>query len=619
MKFLSRLNKALNLPLPAVLAYGKNALKKKFRTWKKVMLEKELQITSIKPTFPLLISGAHTANSHGGAKKILEHQFDLLGSGLKKLGSPIPWNRDFIHDFDFPQKLATKIAYDFSGGKDIKVPWELSRFQFLPALIKAYEINHDETYSQVARELISDWILKNPVTFGVNWKCTMDVAIRACNFTVAWYFLRDSKAWKTGSWQKTFLTSMVEHGKFIFTNLEYGPGFNSNHLLADITGLLFLGVLFPEFKEADAWKKKALHALETEMQKQVYQDGVDFEASIPYHRLVCEFFGLSALLAQSNGIQFSDDYLEKLEKMFEFVWHYTKPNGLAPQIGDNDDGRLFIFEDFFNWERRDHRYLLDLAKKLFPLNKKFDHTGRQKPSAAFVQAGIYIMRHDDFYCLIDAGTNGQNGNGGHAHNDTLSFELAVHGQDFIIDPGTYVYTSDPKARNKFRGTRMHNTVMIADEEMNRFRSDSLFSMHDDAQPKVNQWESNESHDFLDAEHNGYQRLKRPVTHHRTFELDKKKNEFKITDSFTGHGHHTLEWNFHFAPEVEVKKLDDKITATVKGKTLTIQLPHELGASAEIREDEVSPSYGVKEKAKVLTIQKEIWVSPKQEFVFQCIF
>ncbi|MBI2453708.1 heparinase II/III family protein [Candidatus Peregrinibacteria bacterium] len=113
--------------------------------------------------------------------------------------------------------------------------------------------------------------------------------------------------------------------------------------------------------------------------------------------------------------------------MFEFARHYTKPNGRAPQIGDGDDGRLFIFEDFYGWDPRDHRHLFLLGRELFPLNKKFDQNspaGRfEAASRAFPQAGIFILRSKNLYAIVDAGQNGQNGNGGHAHNDTLSFEL----------------------------------------------------------------------------------------------------------------------------------------------------------------------------------------------------
>ena len=36
---------------------------------------------------------------------------------------------------------------------------------------------------------------------------------------------------------------------------------------------------------------------------------------------------------------------ERLERMFEFMLAYTRPDGTFPQIGDNDDGRLANLDD----------------------------------------------------------------------------------------------------------------------------------------------------------------------------------------------------------------------------------------------------------------------------------
>ena len=77
---------------------------------------------------------------------------------------------------------------------------------------------------------------------------------------------------------------------------------------------------------------------------------------------------------------------------------------------------------------------------------------------------------------INACPNGQKGNAGHAHNDSLSFELYGKGTTWIMDPGTYVYTSDYDARDFFRSTLVHNTVTVDYEEQNRVDPMILFSM-----------------------------------------------------------------------------------------------------------------------------------------------
>lgn len=87
---------------------------------------------------------------------------------------------------------------------------------------------------------------------------------------------------------------------------------------------------------------------------------------------------------------------------------------------------------------------------------------------SYQDTGIYIFKSDRVYLAIWAGSNGQKGNGGHAHNDNLSFELNIDGEDIIVDPGTYLYTPLPDKRNLFRSTKAHNTLIVKDEEQNEW-------------------------------------------------------------------------------------------------------------------------------------------------------
>ncbi len=108
------------------------------------------------------------------------------------------------------------------------------------------------------------------------------------------------------------------------------------------------------------------------MKVQVYEDGVDFEGSISYHRLVTELFLSATLLCLKSGITFPEWYMNRIEKMIEFVMYYTKPDGTAPQIGDNDDGRLHILANYGNWNRLDHGYLLSVGAVVFK-REDFEH------------------------------------------------------------------------------------------------------------------------------------------------------------------------------------------------------------------------------------------------------
>ncbi|MFQ5904406.1 MAG: heparinase II/III family protein, partial [Candidatus Binatia bacterium] len=424
----------------------------------------------------MLVSIVHTAfpNSIGSAVKradaICDHVFDFLGSGKVALGEKIDWHRDFKSGCRWPRRYYRDIRIvNLNDDSDIKVPWELSRFQHLITLGQAYWYTSDEKYAREFRNQLTDWISQNPPMLGVNWACTMDVAIRVVNWTWAYAYFKRSPS-LTRDFKVELLKTLLSHGRFIAQNLEYGETWqdgtplrvNSNHYLSDLVGLVYLGIMLPEFKEAKEWLQTGLEELCREMELQVYPDGVDYEASVSYHRLVTELFTSAFLLCRKNGIAVPSKLWERLEKMFEFILYYTKPDGTAPQIGDADDGRLHPLSDTLP---DDHRYLLTIGAALFkrgdmkaasglfheealwllgPEGLKQFHAipeaSTPLSSKAFPQGGFYIMRHHDHYLICDVGDVGIRGRGGHGHNDTLSFELFAFDKTFIVDPGTYIYS-----------------------------------------------------------------------------------------------------------------------------------------------------------------------------------
>ncbi len=74
---------------------------------------------------------------------------------------------------------------------------------------------------------------------------------------------------------------------------------------------------------------------------------------------------------------------------------------------------------------------------------------------AYPDFGLYMFKSSRLYLAIRCGPVGQNGNGGHAHNDQLSIELSIDGENWISDPGTYLYTAIPEKRNEYRSVNAH--------------------------------------------------------------------------------------------------------------------------------------------------------------------
>jgi Heparinase II/III-like protein/Heparinase II/III N-terminus len=449
---------------------------------------------------------------------------------------------------------------------------------------------------------------------------TMDVAIRLVNWIWAYHFFARSPEFDEEK-KVVFLKSVVSHTQFVTENLEYYGEFSDNHYVSNIVGLAIVGITFPQFKQAEKWKQTGLQCLFGEVVSQVHEDGVQFEGSISYHRLVLEMFVSALILCEKNGIEVPQAVWSRLEKMFEFVLHYTKPDGTAPQIGDTDNGRLHVLG---KTELMDHRYLLAIGAVLFERAdfkavagtfheeafwllgeeglKRFDAVKDEAaglPSKAFSRGGFYFMRNDQLYMAVRCAPNGRRGIGNHSHNDALSFELYAYGKSFIVDPGTYVYTPEPDWRNLFRSTAYHNTVLVDGEEINRI-PDDLFRLMNDATPVVNRWETTDKTDFLDAQHNGYERLRDPVTHRRQFYFDKVDNYWIIRDVITGKGEHALSWYFHFDAGIDLAVRNQLTVETLcqGGANLVLLAVDAPPLSLELEEGWISASYGLKEKGRV---------------------
>ncbi len=592
------------------------------------------------------------------ADQVCDHIFDLLGSGPVNLGDRIDWHTDFKCGESWPsgRPLGSKDIVRQGSPSDVKVPWELSRFQHVGVLGKAYWLTGDERYAREFVDQVTWWIDSNPWGRGVNWACAMDVAIRAANWILGYHFFLRSPSFDASMREKV-VRSLWEHGWFLETNLEVGR-INSNHYLSDLAGLFAIGVFLsggasdrPGYERAIRWRDFALAELISEMRTQVLEDGADYEKSTSYHRLVLELFTYSFLLAEANGLKLPPDIRERWERMFEFVLAYTKPDGFAPQMGDSDDGVYYKLgtpcphreralqrcsgqakgrkgEEGVQSPFLDHRYLLSLGAVVFdrsdfaagagqyseeafwflgPESRKQFEALLAEPTAplssrAFPRAGFYVLRSDRQYAIIDAGDNGTGGLGGHGHCDALSFELYAFDKTFIVDPGTYLYTADPEWRNRFRSTAYHNTVAVDGEEIHPFSERWLFTLPDAGEVRALRWDVEGDELVFEGEHDTYRRLKDPVLHRRAIRLDKPTSTWRIGDSFTGSGLHSFDSRLHFAPGIDLREVEGSpgtFETVCEGARLAIEPGYPGGFESAIEDGWYSPSYGIRVSIKVL--------------------
>jgi hypothetical protein len=509
-----------------------------------------------------------------------EHCWPLLGFGEKCFGREINWRRDPLSGYEWPLSYHADITFSRRDGSDVRVLWELNRFNHSVTLARAYTVTRDERFSLEFFSQLESWRAQNPVGRGANWACAMEVALRAMNLLAAFEVFRHSEE-LTEERLMMLLTTFEQHGAHIRRNLEFSHIATSNHYLSDVVGLLWLGVMLPELHDARAWRRFGLSEMLREMDKQVLEDGADFEASTGYHRLVLELFLCSFILCRENNIEIDERYWRKLRQMFDYLRAYLKPDSRAPLVGDTDSGRVMAVKQR---AADDHAYLLSLGAALFN-EPRFKNgasvteellwiLGRDGVRAfeslaeaeepehtrAFSVAGTYVMRERDLYLLFNASGVGARGRGSHGHNDALSLEVSACGVSFIIDPGTYVYTANLEERNLFRSTRYHSTVEVDGQEQNTTHESTPFVMGNEAQPRVLEWETSKDADFIRAEHRGYARLSEPLTCTRAVRFDKRKRFWLVEDSFTGTGEHEFRFRFHLSPGLEVRARDEMIEA-----------------------------------------------------------
>ncbi|MBI5435557.1 MAG: heparinase II/III family protein [Nitrosomonadales bacterium] len=302
---------------------------------------------------------------------------------------PIDWQLDFKSGYrwkDSAWHLDIEIPSDCPGA-DIKVPWELARCQHLPQLALAYAagtcglLEDKERYAREFRNQVLDFLANNPPGFGVNWRCTMDVAIRITNWLIAYDLFAAADARFDDDFDALFLRSAREHALHIAGNLEWSESGRSNHYLSNVVGLLAVAAYLPRTIETDAWSGWALRELVLEVEGQFDGDGCNREGSTSYHRLSAEMViygtafarrllqgrlqdvtagmrrvpGLSgwggrpqSVLARIVQDLSAGDlpswYWHRLYGMGRFVAAITKPDGRVPQVGDNDSGRFLKIE-----------------------------------------------------------------------------------------------------------------------------------------------------------------------------------------------------------------------------------------------------------------------------------
>ena len=285
------------------------------------------------------------------------------------------------------------------------------------------------------RQLLERWIRENPMPRGTGWE-PYPVSLRIVNL-VKWFAagIAPEPAW---------LESLANQARWLRQRLEYH--LLGNHLFVNAKALVFAGTFFTG-DEADEWRRCGLDILARELPEQVLRDGGQFEGSPMYHALALEDLLDLVNLARTGGNEdlrrVAPDWEKTAASMLHWLRVMTHPDGGVGLFNDSADGIAPTTDELAGYAAR---------------------LGIEAPTlsegvTALRDSGYIRVARDDLVALLDIAPIGPDYLPGHAHADTLSFELSVAGRRVIVNGGTSRYGVGAE-RLLERGTAAHSTVEV---------------------------------------------------------------------------------------------------------------------------------------------------------------
>lgn len=368
--------------------------------------------------------------------------------------------------------------------------------------------------------LVDRWIDDNPPCHGNGWE-PYPLSLRLVNL-VKW-FARD------GELPAHRLDSLATQARALDRQIEWP--IMGNHLFANGKALVFVGA-YLSGQEADRWLRRGLAILDRQIPEQFLADGGHFERSPMYHDAMlwdlCDLIHLAERAALPALSSRREAWLRVLERGLHWSATLRHP-----------DGDIAFFNDA----------AFGIAPSLDALRA---YHGRLADAGAVDGVGTHYFA-DSGYAALDLGPGhralldlapvGPDYQPGHAHADTLSFELSLFGRRVLVNSGTSRYGVDAE-RLRQRSTAAHNTVAVDGEDSSQVWSG--FRVARRARPSVDLFEHDGRRVRVRACHDGYRRLAGDNVHCREWRA--RPGELLIQDRVSGRHGQALA-RFYLHPDV----------------------------------------------------------------------
>jgi len=384
------------------------------------------------------------------------------------------------------------------------------------------------------RDLIARWIRENPPGVGTGWE-PYPTSLRIVNW-IKWALTCEARG--ETALDAAALQSLATQVRWLRGRLEIH--ILANHLWANAKALAFAGLFF-DGPEAAGWREKAEAIFRREIPEQILDDGGHFERSTMYQATLTEdvldLVNICAAFAEA-GRSVGDRFRTIAPGMLRWLRVMTHPDGKRSFFNDAAFGIAPEYGDLAAYGDR--------------LGLRPD-TGPLAPIEVLPASGYARLENSRAVVICDAAPIGPDYLPGHAHADTLSFELSIDGVRTMVNGGTSTYERGPE-REYQRGTAAHNTVVVDGQDSSEVWDS--FRVARRARPFDVAWGHDATSSWFAGAHDGYRRLSGRVVHRREWRLD--PSGLQIRDRIDGRFTSALAV-FHLHPRVTAAPAEEPAT------------------------------------------------------------
>lgn len=394
-----------------------------------------------------------------------------------------------------------------------------------------------EERTQWHLDLLGDWVLHNAPFEGNGWE-PYPTSLRIINW-IKW-------ALKGNQLPVFCLQSMVIQTRWLEKRIEWH--LLGNHLFVNAKALVFAGVYFIG-EEADRWLNKGIQILNREIFEQILPDGGHFERSTMYHALILE-----DLLDLCNLFEcYKEDLPECISNQQELWRKFAAQMLTWLDAMCHTDGEISFFNDAAFNVAPSCRELRKYSSRL-----KIGSQSLNAESKYLDDSGYVRLECEEAVVLLDVAPIGPDYLPGHAHADTLCFEMSMYGQRLLINTGTSCYRTS-KDRLFQRSTPAHNTVAIDQKDSSEVWHN--FRVARRATPFKKDVSINSLPMNVEFSHNGYRRLRGKPIHTRRWQLN---YGLLIVEDTVDTTELSAQARFYFHPKVKLKVFDQTGIALLPG-------------------------------------------------------